>query len=87
MPTSRRHAIDFENPIVQLPYLGESVEDVFRAAEDDGWKVRVIHDDPDYQWPEGTSIRDKANLVTLEVKYDQITLRERNGRVIRISAY
>lgn len=79
------HHLDLHNPVIQLPYLGESVEDFIAMAEADGWDVYRLGDGH----PKGDSLRVKLGIRTLIARPNEIQVRSRNGLVIGIgsSAY
>lgn len=72
-PHSRHHDLDLWDPIVQLPFLGEPIEDFLAVAKADGWDVDV------YPLAPGDN-----GVRTLQVRYDYVPVRHRNGRVVSI---
>ena len=80
-PTSRHHDIDIWNPIVHVRYMGASVDEVVALLKADGLDVDLFDDSP----PNPTaSFRERAHIVTLQVRYDYVPIRAKAGRVIRI---
>lgn len=83
-PTSRRHRIDFWCPIVQLPFLGEPVEDVLAAIRADDWDVDLYDDSPTVPLGPNASVRERSRIVTLQVRYDYVPVAARGGRVVAL---
>lgn len=78
--TSKRHKIDFFNPVEHVKYLGDPADEVIAIIEADGWTVDLYDDSPiDY-----TNYR--SHIRTLEVRYDEVPIAVRNGRVIAIGS-
>lgn len=80
-PTSRHHDIDIWNPVVHVRYMGDPVADVVALLEADGWEVDLFDDSPPNP---NASVRERAHIVTLQVRYDYVPIRAKDGRVVRI---
>lgn len=85
MPQSKQHKLDLENPLVAMQYLGDPVEQFISLAESDGW---TIDRHGDCRLPP-TNLRERLGIVTMMVRYDEISVRSKNGRIVAIgpSAY